>query len=85
MNKSLLRQAFFNRKALIGKQVIYNGPDHDRIKKGDSFTIKDVLLANHSCYLRLKELPDKLCFLFSSRTEGPGNVFNAKYFDWSDS
>ena len=80
MNK-LLYTSLRNKNKLVGQKVRYKGYSDDRIKNGQTYTIKDVLLGNHCCLLKLKELPDRLCYPFTSRKEGSGNIFNAKLFE----
>ena len=81
----LLRIAFDDKNKLIGKRVLYKGLNYDRIKSGQVFTVKHISVGNHDCFLHLKELPERLCFPFTSRTEGPGNIFNAKHFELEES
>ena len=77
---SILRIALDDKSNLVGKIVKYSGPNNERLKKGEIVTIEDVLVGNHECFLKIKELPEVICYPFTSRTEGPADVFNSKHF-----
>ena len=78
--KSIFIQAIEDKSQLIGSRVTYIGDSDDIIKNRHVYTVIDVLLANDCCFLKLRELPERVCRPFTSRQEVPGNIYDSKYF-----